>query len=226
MDGMTQRPTPVERRVARRWPLIAGSTAVALALALGVLVAVRALDLPELDAEWMAELVEYRSPFWEVPALAMSWLGGGWFGIFALPLGAALVFVLCRRPWSGAYLLIASVASASLVQALKHLFGRARPEQMLVPADFGSFPSGHVANAATIAVVLALILQRTWVWFAGAAWVVLMALSRTYLGVHWLTDTVGGLLLGAGVAVITWAPFALRLAREWRVPARSDSVAS
>lgn len=223
---MTQRPTPVERRAARLWPLIAGFTAVALALALGLLVAVRALDLPELDAEWMAELVEHRSPLWEVPALVMSWLGGGWFGIFAVPLGAALVLVLCRRPWAGAYFLVASVVSASLVQVLKHLFGRARPEQMLAPTDFGSFPSGHVANAATIAVVLALILQRAWVWAAGAAWVALMALSRTYLGVHWLTDTVGGLLLGAGVAVIVWAPFAVRLAREWSGPVRHDSVAS
>lgn len=223
---MTQRPTPVEHRVAPRWPFLVGSTAVALALALGLLVALRPLDLPGLDAEWMAEIVEHRSPLWEVPALVMSWLGGGWFGIFVVPLGGALGFVLCRRPWAGAAFLVASVASASLVQLLKHLFGRARPEQMLVPADFGSFPSGHVANAATIAVVLALILRRAWVWAAGAAWVPLMVLSRTYLGVHWLTDTVGGLLLGAGVAVIAWAPFAARLAREWNGPVRRDSVAA
>jgi membrane-associated phospholipid phosphatase len=222
---MTQRATPIERQAARRWPLIAGSTAVLLAIALGVLVAVRALDLPELDAEWMAEILEQRGLVWELPALVTSWLGGGWFGVLVVPLGVPLILVACRRPWAGAYFLVTSVASASLVQVLKQLFGRARPEQMLVPADLGSFPSGHVANAATIAVALALILWRAWVWFAGAAWVVLMALSRTYLGVHWLTDTVGGLLLGAGVAVIIWAPFSRRLAGEWRPPMRSDSVA-
>ncbi len=223
---MTQRPTRVELRVARRWPLAAGALAVALALGLGLLVGVRALGPPAIDAEWMAEIMEHRSPLWEVPALVMSWVGGGWFGVFVVPLGGTLALVLFRRPWAGAYFLAASAASAAVVQLLKQLLGRARPEQMLVPSDFGSFPSGHVANAATIAVALALILRRVWVLVAGAAWVVLMALSRTYLGVHWLTDTLGGLLVGAGIAVIVWAPFALRLAGEWSTPVRSGSVAA
>ena len=91
---------------------------------------------------------------------------------------------------------------------------------MLVVSDEGSFPSGHVANAATIAIALGLILAldrgRRWVWMLGALYIVAMALSRTYLGVHWLTDTIGGALLGAGVAVIVWVPFARALAREPR----------
>jgi undecaprenyl-diphosphatase len=41
-----------------------------------------------------------------------------------------------------------------------------------------------------------------------------MAVSRTYLGAHWISDTIGGLLLGAGVAVIVWTPLAYRLAAE------------
>jgi undecaprenyl-diphosphatase len=45
-----------------------------------------------------------------------------------------------------------------------------------------------------------------------------MMLSRTYLGAHWISDTVGGMLIGAGVAVILWAPFAFRLYRERRLP--------
>ena len=46
--------------------------------------------------------------------------------------------------------------------------------------------------------------------------VVIVALARTYLGVHWVTDTIGGALLGAGVAVMLWAPIADRLAAEPR----------
>jgi len=38
--------------------------------------------------------------------------------------------------------------------------------------------------------------------------------SRTYLGAHWLTDTIGGLLLGAGVVIVLWAPFAAKLDGE------------
>jgi membrane-associated phospholipid phosphatase len=49
-------------------------------------------------------------------------------------------------------------------------------------------------------------------------WALAMALSRTYLGAHWLSDTIGGLILGAGVAVIVWAPLAYRLARERTQP--------
>ena len=45
-------------------------------------------------------------------------------------------------------------------------------------SDFGSFPSGHVANAATIAVALLVLFPRVWVAVAGAAWVIVMAPSR------------------------------------------------
>ena len=101
------------------------------------------------------------------------------------------------------------------MQLLKVTVGRARPEDMLVQSDPGSFPSGHTANAATTAVALGFIFfPRIWVWVAGSAYAVAMALSRTYLGAHWLSDTIGGLLLGAGVAVLVWAPFAFRLAAE------------
>ena len=107
-----------------------------------------------------------------------------------------------------------------MVQLLKALFDRARPDFMLVASDEGSFPSGHVANAATIAAVLVLVFgltrERWWVWVAGAAYVVAMALARTYLGAHWVTDTIGGALLGVAVAVVLWAPIADKLAAEPR----------
>jgi undecaprenyl-diphosphatase len=49
---------------------------------------------------------------------------------------------------------------------------------------------------------------------AGAGYVVLMALSRTYLGAHWVTDTIGGMLVGGAVAVLVWVLFARRLRAE------------
>jgi undecaprenyl-diphosphatase len=124
-----------------------------------------------------------------------------------------------------------SLASVGLVQLLKSLVDRARPEEMLVVSDHGSFPSGHAANAATMAVALGIIFPRVWVWAAGAIWVALMMFSRTYLGVHWLTDTIGGALLGAGVVLILWAPFAAKISGEpvrkksSAVPDRKESVA-
>ncbi|MBH0009795.1 phosphatase PAP2 family protein [Salinibacterium sp. SWN1162] len=144
----------------------------------------------------------------------MNFLGGGWFGVFLVPLGGALAFFLLKRRWAALYFLMASALSAGVVQLLKTLFSRARPEEILVTADFGSFPSGHVANAATLTVVLILLLQRRWIIVVGVIYTILMILSRTYLGAHWLSDTVGGALVGIGVAVILWAPLARKLSAE------------
>jgi undecaprenyl-diphosphatase len=201
------------RRVSRRWPLISGVTALGVAVILGAIVGLRSTPF-EFDAEWLGELVEHRSPVWDIPALVMNFIGGGWFGVFLVPIGVAVTFLIIRKPWSALYFVLASALSAGIVQLLKTLVGRARPEEMLVTADYGSFPSGHVANAATVVVTLAILFQRVWVWAVGVAYVIVMALSRTYLGAHWLSDTVGGLLVGAGVAVILWAPFADKVLSE------------
>lgn len=212
---------PAARRVSRRWPVISGLSAMVLAALIGLVVVVRANSLAlEVDTEWMGEIIEHRSPIWEIPSLFMNALGGGLFGVLVVPLVITLVIVLIKRPWAAGYYLVATVLSAGCVQLLKQAFGRARPEDILVTSDFGSFPSGHVANAATMAVCLAIIVPRLWVALAGAAYTILMLLSRTYLGAHWLTDTIGGLLLGAGVAIVLWAPVAAKLDGEREISAR------
>jgi len=221
---MTTPITPDRARgVSRRWPLISGVTALGVALLLGAIVALRSTPF-ESDAEWLDEILEHRSPVWDIPALVMNFVGGGWFGVFAVPIAVAVTFLIIRKPWSALYFVLASALSAGVVQLLKTVVGRARPEEMLVTADFGSFPSGHVANAATVVVTLAILFQRVWVWVVGVAYVVVMALSRTYLGAHWLSDTIGGMLLGAAVAVLLWAPLAVRLQKEWSAPSGVDSV--
>ena len=210
--------------VMRHWRVAALATALVAVVVLGIIVTVRDSPL-ELDAEWMEEVIEHRHPAWLIPSLVMNSVGGGILGALVIPLLTTVALALFGRPWGALYFLVASIVSAGLVQLLKALLGRSRPEQILVAADAGSFPSGHVANAATVAVALAFLVGRAWAWYAGLAWVILMALSRTYLGAHWVTDTVGGAVLGAAVALIVWTPFTARLGTEsWRRPWQRSSV--
>jgi undecaprenyl-diphosphatase len=196
-----------------------GLLVAALLLAAGILFGL--VDKPfAFDTAWQDYLASVRGPVLLAFSYAMNWLGGGWFGIFVVPIVIAALLFVRRRPWSAMYFLAAELVSVAFVQVLKHLVGRARPEDMIITSDFGSFPSGHVANAATIAVALFVLFPRLWVAVAGAVWVILMAFSRTYLGAHWLSDTIGGALIGAAAALLTAAVFARLLAGEAERPRR------
>jgi len=199
-------------KIARRPLVIGGITAIVLTLGLGLLVSVREVDW--LDEEWMEEILELRGPVGESISRVFDFLGGGWFAILVVPIGVGIAFVFARRPWSALDFVLASAFAALLCQLLKVLFGRARPEEILLPLENGSFPSGHTTNAAVVAVSLGLLLQRTWVWVVGMLYIVAMAISRTYLGAHWITDTVGGALLGAGVALLVWCVMQPKLRLE------------
>ncbi|MET0715724.1 MAG: phosphatase PAP2 family protein [Leifsonia flava] len=232
VDPSTQA-DPSAKRVANHWPWISGGITLALGVILGVLIMQRGNELPfALDSEWSEEVFDDdRLPFLEWLSYGMNWLGGGVFATFILPILIVILLLILKRPWSALFFALASLASVAVVQLLKNLVDRARPEEMLVLSDHGSFPSGHAANAATMAVALGIIFPRLWVWIAGTVWVALMMFSRTYLGVHWLTDTIGGALLGAGVVLILWAPFAAKISGEPvrkkspAIPDREESVA-
>jgi membrane-associated phospholipid phosphatase len=192
----------------------AGALLVGAAVLLGVILDVRGNAPLAVDSWWNNLLVDWASPVLTVFAQIMNSVGGGWFGVYVVPLLITLVLLLVRRPWSALFFLAASVVSAGAVQLLKGTFGRPRPEQILVAADYGSFPSGHTANAATMAVALAIIFPSVWIVVAGVVWTVAMAFSRTFVHAHWLSDTLGGALLGAGAALVVAAAFALLLARD------------
>ena len=198
----------------QRFRAVVGVVLIALACALGAWVYFRGASPFAVDVWWNQLFAAAPSQPVFVFAIVMDTVGGHLTAVLIVPLLGALALFLSRRRWSAVYFLAASVGSALLVQVVKHTFGRARPEDILILSDYGSFPSGHTANAATIAVVAAVLFPHLWVRIVGAAWVVLMAFSRTYLHAHWLSDTVGGALIGAGAAFVLAAAFSRLRARD------------
>lgn len=190
--------------------LVIGVVLVVVATALGVLVTLEA-DI-DVDAWWNGFVAFFA--FARPLSLGMNFLGGGWFATFVIPLAGVAVLLALRRPWGALFIVVASAASAAGVQALKAIFGRARPEDIIVISDHGSFPSGHTANAATVAVIAAVLFPRVWVAVVGAAWVFVMAFSRTQVHAHWLSDTVGGALIGTGIALLAAAALTVHMDRE------------
>lgn len=101
---------------------------------------------------------------------------------------------------------LAVTSSALLVTLLKDLFDRARPPVAnpgldpvgIVPAS-ASFPSGHAATAFAAAVAVALVYPRLGRPLVALA--VVVALSRVYLGVHYVLDVAAGTLLGIAVGI-------------------------
>lgn len=195
-----------------------GIGAILAAMALGASLTAESPNLPStLDSAWNELMVSIRSPWLTGFGEVMNHVGGGWAATYLIPLVIIAALLIARRWRSGVFVAAALLLSVAGVQLLKQLYGRARPEDMLVTIDFGSFPSGHTANAATLAMLAMLLFPRLWVVLLAALWTMGMAFSRTALSVHWLTDTIGGMLVGAGAALVVGA-FLLDWAR--RTPMR------
>lgn len=142
---------------------------------------------------------------------------------------------LWRRPSAAGYLAAIGLGEVALSNAIKLLVGRARPPvHHLVAASGSSFPSGHSVGAAACWAAVALVLSRhlparSHRWLAAAAVGVAMAVaaSRALLGVHWLTDVVGGLVIGWTwffVVTLVFGGRLLRLGQPAEVIQRSEGV--
>ncbi|WP_460802582.1 phosphatase PAP2 family protein [Microbacterium sp. GXF6406] len=185
---------------------IGGLAAILVAVVLGAWLTTGGPDQPSaVDTAWNQWMTEIRTPGLEGFALVMNRVGGGWMATLLVP-GLALGALLIARRWRDAVLVAGTlIVSVALVQLLKSVFGRSRPADMLVASDFGSFPSGHTANAATLAALAIVLFPRIWVVMIAIAWTLAMAFSRAVLSVHWLSDTLGGMLVGVGATMLVAA---------------------
>jgi undecaprenyl-diphosphatase len=145
--------------------------------------------------------------------LEITALGTG-LVVFMIVAVAALFLGLTRHHFSAILLLAATAGGLVLNTVLKLYFGRPRPQVFAwgTHAVSTSFPSGHSMNAvivyATVAYLAARLERRRWArWLtlaAAAAVIALICTSRVYLGVHYPSDVLGGLLVG-----LAWAAFCM-----------------
>lgn len=147
---------------------------------------------------WVQEVL--RQP-WLSPILAFYTKLGD-HGL--LWIAACLLMLLWPRTrragLAGAFALLLSLLCTNIL--LKHLFTRTRPWLVLegllplvTERDPNSFPSGHSSSALACAAAWWRYLPQPWR-LAAAVCALLMALSRLYVGVHFPTDVLGGILVG------------------------------
>jgi membrane-associated phospholipid phosphatase len=99
--------------------------------------------------------------------------------------------------------------AGGLTDVLKRAFDRPRPSlvdpavhPLVAVPHSAAMPSGHASTAFAAAVAVGLVHPRLrWPLLALAA---LIALSRVWLGVHYLTDVIAGAALGAAIAFVLW----------------------
>ncbi len=175
-------------------------------------------------------------------ATALDWLlealttpGGAAFRIVVFL--AVLAWLVRRRAWPvAAWVLTAVVVIGPLTTLLKEAFGRIRPDFDSGGArlDSLSYPSGHASGIATL-VTVALVLawpvlspraRRAYL-ALGVAAVVLVGATRMWLGVHYLSDVLGGWALGISWSLLVALAFqALPGGRRALPPPRARPVES
>jgi membrane-associated phospholipid phosphatase len=145
----------------------------------------------------------------------VTWLGSTVTVLAVTVALGALEWLRRRRLAVLAFLVMVVVGQNLIANTVKALVERERPPvPHLAPSSGFSFPSGHAAAAAATWAAVVLVLGRgrplrvkAWLAAGAAALTVAVAASRVLLGVHWLTDVIGGAALGFGWFVVCSVAF-------------------
>lgn len=162
--------------------------------------------LARLDHSSFELLQQLRTPWGDQIMTVISQLGDGI--VQAALVATVALWLTWKRSWLAAGHWLAAALFATLaIWTLKEGLQLPRPNDMYEGVMSYSFPSTHTLLATCIYGFLSVLVARElpphWRWVSYAvAWIIILgiAFSRLYLGAHWLSDVIGGLLLG-----IIWA---------------------
>ena len=156
------------------------------------------------DAPILTMLHAVATPTLDHFFVLMTRLGYSW-GVVPLDVILLLLFVLLRRFRDSLFFGLAVMGSGVLNIVAKNHFARMRPDLWLsiTPETTYSFPSGHAMGSATLGVAVILLCWPTrWRWpvtIVSLIFVLLVGVSRVYLGVHYPSD-----ILAGWTAAIAW----------------------
>lgn len=144
----------------------------------------------------LTTLLQEAFPQLQGPMSLISMTGSEEFFLVFLP---AIYWSINKR--LGRQLGYIFLLSALINNMLKTLIRQPRPfwiqpDIQLGEAEGFGIPSGHVQNTTAVYVLLAASLRRGWVWIPVLLYIMVMALSRLYLGVHFLQDIAIGFAVG------------------------------
>lgn len=167
--------------------------------------------LVDVDNAVTASLVGHRTPVADQIALTLTNAFGPVETSCATALVAAVAVARFRSYLSGLIVIVTVGGASVLCVAIKLLLARSRPPigiQETLETDY-SFPSGHVTGAAALFGMLVVVVGmhrsegvKRWLVCVAVVVVAAVALSRVYLGVHWLSDVLAGVLLGSATVQI------------------------
>jgi undecaprenyl-diphosphatase len=116
-------------------------------------------------------------------------------------------------------LLAASAGAGILTLVTKNFLERIRPEEVqpLIVVSGFSYPSGHSVSTSALYLTIAIIAgrhvehsgARAAIFLAVSAVLIMVGASRVYLGVHYATDVLSGISLGASWALVLAGAFTL-----------------
>lgn len=159
-------------------------------------------------ARWLQENYPQLEPIFGVFAV---------FGRFEVYLVIVTLVYWCLNKRLGATLVYLLTFSYMLNSLFKHLLRDPRPywlqpEIALSEEPTYGVPSGHVQLTTVLFGTFALYFHKLWIWLVSILIILLMALSRIYLGVHDIEDVIAGIVLGivALAAFVLWRSYGAR----------------